>query len=155
MSTDIAKDQSDALKNLIDICRDGQAGYLIAAEHARNSELRTFFTSQSMERARFAAELENAARHMGLAELSHISGIVERINRAWLDLKPRLGTGDAGVLETVEADERRVADLYTETLQVDFPPELHRIIENQQESISAAYDQVCSLRSMGMGGRAA
>jgi uncharacterized protein (TIGR02284 family) len=139
----------EVLKTLIENCRDAQAGYLIAAEHARNAELRTFFTGQSMERARFAAELDALLRRTeGAAAVRH-SGIVERINRAWLELKQKLEAGDPGVLENVEAFERNSVNGYREALTAMVPPELHAIIEKHCESVSAAYDQVCALRDMG------
>lgn len=139
----------NVLKNLIEICRDAQAGYLIAAEHARNAELRTFFTSQSMERARFAAELDAMLRRMGGATVSRHTGIVDRINRAWLELKQKLEAGDAGVLENVEAFERNSVNGYREALSATVPPELHTVIQKHSESVTAAYDQVCALRDMG------
>jgi uncharacterized protein (TIGR02284 family) len=139
----------EVLKSLIESCRDAQAGYLIAAEHARNAELRTFFTGHSMERARFASELDGVLRRMGGAGISRHTGIVDRINRAWLELKQKLGAGDAGVLENVEAFERNSVSAYRKALTATVPDELHALIARHSESISAAYDQVCALRDMG------
>lgn len=148
MDTPGAEAHLPHIKNLIEVCRDAQAGYLIAAEHARSAELRAFFTSQSMERARFAAELEGLARRISGASLRR-TGIVDRINRAWLELKQKLGAGDAGVLETVELSERNGMHQYRQALESALPEELHALVERQMEGVSAAYDQVCALRDMG------
>jgi uncharacterized protein (TIGR02284 family) len=137
------------VKNLIEVCRDAQAGYLIAAEHAREAELRTFFTGRSMERARFAAELEGIARHFAGGESVRRTGIVDRINRAWQELKHKLGAGDAGVLENVESFERGGLNEYRQALKAPMSAELKSATERQAESISAAYDQICALRDMG------
>lgn len=137
------------VKNLIDVCRDAQAGYLIAAEHARSAELRAFCTSQSMERARFAAELEGIARRMGAGDSLRRTGIIDRISRAWLELKQKLGAGDAGVLDNVEGFEREGVNQYRQALKEPLPEELQAALERQSESVSAAYDQVCALRDMG------
>ena len=153
MSTETVEKSFDVMKDLVETCRDAQAGYLIAAEHVRNAELRAFFSQQSMDRARFAAELERAARRLGDAEIPRGSGIVDRINRAWLELKQKLAIGDIGVLETVEAAERSVKIHFQQALQAGLPPEIRNVVEREAESISAAYDQVCTLRDMG--GRAA
>jgi len=54
-------DQKDPLKTiekLIEVCRDGEKGYKDAAEHAKRSDLKTFFTAQSSERGRFVRELQ-------------------------------------------------------------------------------------------------
>jgi uncharacterized protein (TIGR02284 family) len=148
MSVAISESQLEVIKNLIETCRNEQAGYLIAAEHARNAELRAFFSNQSMERARFAAELEGAARRGG-TQLIRSSGIVDRINRAWVELKQRLSAGDAGVLDSVENGERDARNQYRQAVSAELPPEVQAIVERQSESISAAYDQVCALREMG------
>ncbi len=68
MGAEMADDTIKMIEKLIETCRDGQAGFLEAAEHTRNSELRDFFSSQSLERSKFAGELESVARHLGQAE---------------------------------------------------------------------------------------
>jgi uncharacterized protein (TIGR02284 family) len=138
----------DVIKKLIETCRDGQAGYLEAAEHARNGELRTFFSGQSMERARFAAELESVARRLGEADPSRSPSVANMMHRAWIDLKHKLGGGDGGVLGSVEDGEHNAKNHYLEALRADLPPEVLTILERQAESVSTAYGQVCALRSM-------
>jgi len=45
------------LQKLIETCRDGETGYLHAAGIADDSELKSFFQQQSLERARFRSRL--------------------------------------------------------------------------------------------------
>ncbi len=148
MSDQTADKNVELIKKLIETCRDGQAGYLEAAEHARNADLRAFFSQQAMERARFAAELEGVARRLGEADPAQDSSIVSKIHCAWIDLKYKLGGRDAGVLGSVEAGEHNAKTHYLEALQADLPPEVQNIIERQAESVFAAYDQVRSLYSV-------
>ena len=152
MSTEIAEQNADKnvdlIRKLIETCRDGQAGYLEAAEHARNPDLRAFFSQQAMERARFAAELEGLMRRLGEDESSPGPSIASKMHRAWIDLKYRLGGRDLGVLGSVEAGEHNAKTHYLEALQAALPPEVQTILERQAESVFAAYDQVCSLRSV-------
>lgn len=145
----IADKNVDLIKKLIETCRDGQAGYLEAAEHARNAELRAFFSRQAMERARFAAELESVLRRLGEADASQGStSMVSKMHRAWIDLKFKLGGRDAAVLSSVEAGEFNAKSHYLEALHAGLPSEVQTILERQAESVFAAYDQVCSLHSM-------
>jgi uncharacterized protein (TIGR02284 family) len=148
MSAETADKNVELIKKLIETCRDGQAGYLEAAEHARNADLRAFFSQQAMERARFAAELEGVIRRLGEAESSPGPSVVSKMHRAWIDLKYKLGGRDAGVLGSVEAGEYNAKSHYLEALQADFPPEVQSIVERQAESVFAAYDQVRSLYSV-------
>jgi uncharacterized protein (TIGR02284 family) len=149
MSAETADKNVELIKKLIETCRDGQSGYMEAAEHARNADLRAFFSHQAMERARFAAELEGVARRLGEAESSpDPTSIVSKMHRAWIDLKYKLGGRDAGVLGSVEAGEYNAKSHYLEALQADFQPEVQSIVERQAESVFAAYDQVRSLYSV-------
>jgi uncharacterized protein (TIGR02284 family) len=148
MSDETADKNVELIKKLIETCRDGQAGYLEAAEHARNADLRGFFSQQAMERARFAAELEGVARRLGEADPAQDSSIVSKIHCAWIDLKYKLGGRDAGVLGSVEAGEYNAKTHYLEALQADLSPEVQSVVERQAESVFAAYDQVRSLYSV-------
>jgi uncharacterized protein (TIGR02284 family) len=148
MSAEIADKNVELIKKLIETCRDGQAGYLEAAEHARNADLRAFFSQQAMERARFAAELGSAARRLGEADPSQGPSIASKMHRAWIDLKYKLGGRDAGVLSSVESGEHIAKEHYLEALRAGLPPEVQTILERQAESVFAAYDQVCSLHSV-------
>jgi uncharacterized protein (TIGR02284 family) len=144
----MADDSLDIIAKLIETCRDGQAGYLEAAELARNHALRGFFSNRAMERARFAAELEHIAIRLGEADPSRGPSLANQLHRAWIDLKNRLGGGDASVLESVEVGESNAQHHYRAALQAGLPPEMHRVVEEQAESISAALDQIRTLRDV-------
>ena len=119
MSAAMADDSLDIIAKLIETCRDGQAGYLEAAELARNHALRGLFSKQAMERARFAAELEHIAIRLGDADPSRGPSFANQLHRAWIDLKHRLGGGDASVLESVELGESNAQQHYQAALQAE------------------------------------
>ena len=48
----------DDLNELTEICHDGELGYLTAAEHVDNSELKTIFTTYAKQRAEFVRDLD-------------------------------------------------------------------------------------------------
>src|ERR1700682_6429875 len=61
-------DQSNAvtvIEKLAEICKDGEKGYKDAAEHAKRSDLKTFFATESSERGRFARELQAVLMNLG------------------------------------------------------------------------------------------
>ena len=138
----------DVIAGLIKSCRAAQAGFLNAAEHARNSDLGAYFTGRSLERARFAAELERAALQFDGANLSRSAPMAERVYRAWVELTFPRGASDGAILTAVAAAERTTRDYYQQALSLDFPPEVAALLERQAESISDAYDQICTLRDM-------
>jgi uncharacterized protein (TIGR02284 family) len=148
MAPEIVSNQLAIVHKLIETCRDGQAGYLEAAESARNTELKTFFSDQAMERARFAAELERVAFRFGDIHPDVNTSFASTVHRAWIDLKHKLGAGDASVLGSVETGESKAKAHYQQALAADLTADLRQIIERQAESVSIAYSQVCALRSI-------
>lgn len=147
MAADTVGSLPELINKLIETCRDGQAGYLEAAEHAHNTELRQFFSERAFERARFAAELERVALRLGEPSPGGTS-FANLMHRAWIDLKCKLGAGDASVLASVEAGEANAKEHYKQASAAALPPEVKSIIERQAESVSVAYSQVCALRSI-------
>jgi uncharacterized protein (TIGR02284 family) len=144
----MANDIIEVLEKLIETCRDGQAGYLDAAEHSRNAELRNYFQRQSMERSKFAGELEKVAQRLGESDPGRSPSIANKLHRAWIDVKYRLGGGDASVLGSVEAGEDNAKHHYLEALRADLPVDVRTIIERQAESVFDAYAQVRTLRDV-------
>jgi hypothetical protein len=166
----------DVIAGLIKSCRAGQAGFLSAAERTRNSDLGAYFTGRSMERARFAAELERVARQLGEADLSRSgvpgkpavgllgsSGVpgkpavgllgssapmAEQVHRAWVELNLARRASDSGILSVVAEAERTTRDFYRQALSLELPAEVAALLERQAESISDAYHQICTLRDM-------
>jgi uncharacterized protein (TIGR02284 family) len=150
MSAEVIEKQAeriaDVIMGLIKTCRASQIGFLNAAERVRNSALRSYFIGQSMERARFAAELERVA-HQGEIDLSRGAPTANRVQRVWTDLRLVRGS-DGNVLSAVALAERNTRDLYQQALSLDLPPNVHAVLERQAESISDSYDQVSTLRDM-------
>lgn len=141
----MAEDTLDMIAKLIETCRDGQAGYLEAAELARNHVLREFFSQQALERAKFAAALEHIAQHLGEANPSRGPSFANKMHRAWIGLKFKLGGGDASVLESVEVGENNAQSHYLQALHAGLPPDVRNAVEEQADSVSAALDQVRAL----------
>src|ERR1700680_1835645 len=79
------------LKKLIEVCKDGQRGYLEAATHVKRSDLKTFFNEQSLERARFAGELEAELIRLGKPDNKVAGSVGGTLRRAWIDTKVSLG----------------------------------------------------------------
>ncbi len=140
------KDVINLLEDLIETCRDGQNGYRDAAEHVKDAELRAFFNEQSVERARFAGDLEQEAIRLGRSDVDREGSTTAAMHRAWIDLKANLGGGDTSILSSVESGEDNAKKKYEEALNQNLPGDLLGIIRQQAQSIFAAHDQVKMLR---------
>jgi uncharacterized protein (TIGR02284 family) len=142
-------DQNNAIsvvENLIETCKDGQKGYQDAASHVKRADLKTYFNEQSLERARFAGELEAELIRLGKPD-KRVSGSVSgTLRRAWIDTKVSLGGGDKTILESVEAGEDNAKEIYQKAITGDLPENVAQIVRRQAASVQRAHDKVKSLR---------
>jgi uncharacterized protein (TIGR02284 family) len=134
------------IENLIETCKDGQKGYQDAATHVKSHELKTFFNEESLERARFAGELEAELIRLGKPDKKVSGSIGGTLRRAWIDTKVSLGGGDKTILESVEAGEDSAKEAYQKAITDDLPENIAQIVRRQAASVQAAHDKVKNLR---------
>jgi len=137
---------TSVLEKLIETCKDGQKGYLEAATHVKRSDLKTFFNEQSLERARFAGELEAELIRLGKPDKKVSGSVVGALHRAWVDTKMGLGGGDKTVLDWLEHGEDVAKHAYQKAVTGDLPENIAQIVRRQAASVQAAHDKVKSLR---------
>lgn len=136
----------DALEHLIERCRDGHNGYREAAEKVKRPDLKTFFNEVSLERGRFAEELQNELVRLGKPD-KRVSGSTEAaLHRAWLDTKAALGGDDHTILDWLEHGEDVAKDAYEKALASDLPENIAQIVRRQAASVEQAHDKVKALR---------
>jgi uncharacterized protein (TIGR02284 family) len=144
-------DKNDAisvLEELIQTCKDGQKGYQEAASKIKRSDLKTFFNEQSLERSRFAGELEAELIRLGKPDKKISGSVVGSLHRAWVDTKVGLGGGDATILDWLENGEDHAKDAYQKAVTGDLPEDIAQIVRRQAASVQAAHDRVKSLRDI-------
>jgi uncharacterized protein (TIGR02284 family) len=152
MRIEIVEDTMDkdnaisVLEELIQTCKDGQKGYQEAASKVKRSDLKTFFNEQSLERSRFAGELEAELIRLGKPDKKVSGSVVGSLHRAWIDTKVGLGGGDKTVLDWLEHGEDRAKDAYQKAVTGDLPEDVAQIVRRQAASVQAAHDRVRSLR---------
>jgi uncharacterized protein (TIGR02284 family) len=142
-------DENNAIsvvENLIETCKDGQKGYQDAAEHVKRADLKTYFNEQSMERGRFAQELQPELARLGKPDKKVSGSVSAAMHRAWIDTKANLGGGDKSILESVEAGEDNARDTYQKALSGTLPATILEIVRRQAASVQRAHDKVRMLR---------
>ena len=135
-------DTKEILQTLIETCRDGETGYLHAASVARDSELKSYFQQQSLERTRFRAELTDAITQLGEPDPDASGSSTAVVHRAWFELKSDLGGGDHTLLESVEQGEDSAKHTYESALETKLPAVIDDLVRNQYASVKAAHDRV-------------
>ncbi|MGD0570371.1 MAG: PA2169 family four-helix-bundle protein [Candidatus Sulfotelmatobacter sp.] len=134
------------VENLIETCKDGQKGYQDAASHVKRSDLKTYFNEQSLERSRFAGELEAELIRLGKPDKKVSGSVSGTLRRAWIDTKVSLGGGDKTILESIEAGEDNAKESYQKAITGDLPENIAQIVRRQAASVQRAHDKIKSLR---------
>lgn len=140
------KSAIDVLEHLIERCRDGHNGFKEAAEKVKGADLKTFFNEVSLERGRFAEELQNELVRLGKPD-KRVSGTTEgALHRAWIDTKVALGGDDHTVLDWLEHGEDVAKDAYQDAITSDLPENIAQIVRRQADSVRQVHDRVKTLR---------
>lgn len=141
--------EQQILHHLIDVCENGEHGFLAAADHVKNPALKTLFKELSAERARFAAEL--------LPHLQRLGGRNDpggtsagTIHRGWIGLKSLLAGPhhDHAVVTEAERGEQSAIDTFNEALGGMLPPTVISLVEQQRDTMRRDNDRI---RSIDMG----
>jgi uncharacterized protein (TIGR02284 family) len=139
-------DAKTVLQNLIETCRDGETGYLHAAGLADDTQLKSYFQQQSLERARFRVELTDAITRLGEVDPDTSGSSAALLHRAWFELKDDFGGGDHTLLESVEQGEDSAKHAYESALQKALPAGIEELVRNQYARVKASHDRVRSWR---------
>jgi uncharacterized protein (TIGR02284 family) len=142
----VADSHIDVLEKLIETCRDGQNGYRDAAEHIKDPQIRAWFNEQSLERARFAGELENYVQRLGKSDPDRKGSVSGALHRRWFDLKEKFAGSDHSVLEEVERGEDNAKHNYQDALNQNLPADVRDVVQQQAQSVFAAHDRAKALR---------
>ena len=138
---------ADILQDLIQICRDGQNGYRDGAESAKAPDLKLLLNEVSLERAKFAGDLENEAVRWGKPDVDRNGTALGAVHRGWADLKAKLGGGDGAILSEMERGDEYAMHRYDEAIKDDAIPEnLAGILRNQAQAVVGTLDRIRALR---------
>jgi uncharacterized protein (TIGR02284 family) len=137
----------DALEELIEICRDGQTGYRDGSEHVKNPQLKRLLSEVSLERAKFAGDLESEAVRYGKSDVDRTGTTLGALHRGWANLKAALGGGDDAILGSMETGDKFAKDYYDRYIRDNsLPDEILGIIRNQAQAIVGTLDRIRALR---------
>ena len=149
ISSTFTSSPQTTLKNLVQILNDGKEGFQQSAENVKNPQLKEVFARFSLQRSKFAGQLESELLALGEEDPQNEGTTVSgKLHRAWIDLKSAITKGDDhAVLAEAERGEDAAKDAYKTALENDnLPAPLREIITAQQAEVQAAHDEVKALR---------
>jgi len=137
----------DTLQKLIEICHDGQQGYREAAEHVKDHRLKQLLSEVSLERAKFAGDLESEAVRWGEPDVERSGSTLGAMHRGWTELKAGLGGGDDAILSSMETGDTYAQKQYDDVIRDGrLPDDIVGIVRNQAQAIVGTLDRVRAMR---------
>ena len=135
------------LKDLLEVCRDGEHGFMTAASEVTDASLKAEFIQYSVQRKAFADELVSSIDPHG--ESNHESGsFTATLHRGWMELKAAISSHDTlSILSECERGEDAGMTAYREAIQVpSLEPSVIHLISAQYDQIQRVHDRIKLLR---------
>jgi uncharacterized protein (TIGR02284 family) len=138
------------LRDLIQNARNGQEGFRKASEFiVDDPELKMLLASFSLQRAKFAGELEAQAVAMGDQHPDEGSSLAGAAHRWWMGLRASMTKGDNhNILEECERGEDMAKEAYMRATlhERDLPDPVREIIMRQRREVLGAHNTIRALR---------
>jgi uncharacterized protein (TIGR02284 family) len=133
------------LNDLIQTCKDGQQGFLDAAHHVKDTNLKAMFLEFSQQRSMFAGELQQEVTRLG-ADPEKTGSTLAALHRGWIDFKTKItGQSDAAVISEAESGEDAAVKAYERAMQAELPADVRTTVARQYKFVLQAHAQVRSL----------
>jgi uncharacterized protein (TIGR02284 family) len=146
-------DVIDTLNDLIETCKDGEAGFRSCAEHAHSAELKTSFEQHASECAQGARELQGCVVQLG-GEPEDKGSASGSMHRGWVALRGAVGRDDdQAMLDECERGEDAALERYREALDDELPADVRTIVERQYQGVKRNHAQVREMRDRYAGTR--
>jgi len=141
------KEVISTLNSVIETLKDGQEGFRQAAEAVKDSQLKSLFTELSLQRSKFAGELQNHIIQMGEPKPEDSSSTAGALHRAWINMKAAITSrDDHAILSECERGEDSAVAEYKKAMEAELPSPARDLLSRQYSDIKAAHDKVKALR---------
>ncbi len=133
---------------LIETCRDGQEGFRLAAEAVTDDvELKRLLSSFSLQRAKFAGELEGLLTRLGHEiPADHLSA-GGTAHRGWMKIKSALSLHDPhAILAECERGEDVAKEAYARAVAQRLSEPAQEIVRRQRQEVLATHNTIRALR---------
>jgi len=142
-------DDEQVAKQLVETLKDGEQGFVSAAEKLRDSdrpEWATTLQRLSEQRAGFRREIVDLGHEYG-DDVDESGTATAALHRGWISLKDALTGDDAGsVLGAAVTGEDHAVSEYEKALQGDLSAGFREVVSRQHAAVVAARDEVKALQ---------
>jgi len=134
------------LRNLLETCRESEAGFLRAASRSQKTGVKEFLGAEALQQALFAAELELELKKLGVSTKQFIRRQAKL--RGWKEIRGTrlIPSGDETILLLCEWGERAALGEYHTALQSGLPASVLELVERQHSQLQEAYNRLDQIR---------
>jgi uncharacterized protein (TIGR02284 family) len=145
------KEIISTINGLIETLKDGQEGFRQAAAAVNDSRLKSLFSDYSLQRSKFAGELQNEAITLGEHNPENSSSTAGAMHRAWINLKSAITSGDDhAILAECERGEDSAVNEYKKAMEAEeLSAPILEVISRQFTDVQGAHDHIRELRDAG------
>jgi len=142
------KEIISTINGLIETLKDGQEGFRQASEAVKDFQLKMLFGEYSLERAKFAGELQNEAISLGEHDPEHSSSTAGSLHRAWIYLRSAITNhDDHAILAECERGEDSAVNEYKKAMEEEeLSAPIRETISRQYTDVKNAHDRIRQLR---------
>jgi len=142
------KETISTINDLIETLKDGQEGFRQAAEAVEDPELKSLFNEFSLQRSRFAGELQSQAVSLGESKPEDSGSAAGAMHRTWINLKSAIAQrDDRAILAECERGEDSAVKEYLEAMEEEnLAAPVREIISRQYAEVQNAHDRIKQLR---------
>jgi uncharacterized protein (TIGR02284 family) len=139
-------EEREKVNHLIEHLKDGEAGFLAAAEDALSPELKDVLMGYATQRAEFAEALQLLVEESG-DKAEYTGTLGGAIHRGWINLKAALAKRtDLAILEECETAEDFTIAAYNKAQEGGLLEITESLVEEQATHIRQAHDEIKRLR---------
>ncbi len=142
------KETISIINSLIETLKDGQEGFRQAAEGVKDAELKSLFNEYSLQRSRFAGELQSEAISLGESKPEDSSSTAGALHRTWINLKSAVTSrDDHAILAECERGEDSALKEYRDAMaKEELSSPVRDIVSRQYTEVKSAHDRIKQLR---------
>ena len=142
------KEIISTINDLIETLKDGQKGFREASEAVEDTRMKSLFSEFSLQRAKFAGELQNEAISLGEHNPENTSSAAGAMHRAWINLKAAITSrDDHAILAECERGEDSAVNEFKKAMEEEeLSAPIREIVSRQYAEVKRAHDRIKELR---------
>jgi uncharacterized protein (TIGR02284 family) len=134
------------LNDLIEISKDGERGFMKAAEEAQHASVNDALLESAASCSRGARELQDLVLQLGGKPESGGS-MAGALHRGWLDVKSAVGSrSDHAILADCEKGEDVAKKRFHDALEKDLPADVRAVVERLYQGVLQNHDRIRTMR---------